>query len=214
MPQDEFDNLWLARALYDLGAIQFGDFTVGRSTVHSPVYVNLRVLLGQPRILRYAARLVQQETSYGQLMRHRKCDPFDLVAGVPFGGLHLATAFSLATDVPVIYPRSGRPRGDGPALEGVYAPNQHALVIDDLVTSGGSILHTVDMLENASLIVRDAIVLIDREAGATERLRARGVRLTSILKLQVMLNLYMSSGLIDEETYNRSLHYLEQRKHR
>lgn len=214
MPQEEFDNLWLARALYDLGAIQFGDFTVGRSTVHSPVYVNLRVLLGQPRLLRYAARLVQQETSYGQLMRHRKLDPFDLVAGVPYGGLHLATAFSLATDVPLIYPRSGRNRTDSPTIDGAYAPNQRVLVVDDLVTSGGSLLHTVDVLEDASLIVHDAVVLVDREAGATERLKARGVRVTSILKLQVMLNLYMSSGLIDEETYNRSLQYLEQRKHR
>lgn len=214
MPQEELDNLWLARALYDLGAIQFGDFTVGRSTVNSPVYVNLRVLLSQPRVLSYAARLIQQETSFGQLMRNRKCEPFDLVAGVPYGGLHLATAFSLATDVPLIYPRQGRNRGDDPAIEGIYTPNERVLVLDDLATSGGSLLHTVDVLEDASLIVRDAIVLVDREAGTAERMKQRGVRLTSILKLPVMLNLYMSSGLIDEATYNRSMAYLEQRKQR
>jgi len=212
MPQEEVDNLWLARTLYDLGAIQFGDFTLGRSTVNSPVYVDLRVLLGQPRILRYAARLIQQETSYGQLMRHRKCDPFDLVAGVPFGGLHLATAFSLATDVPMIYHRPGRGDDNAPTIEGSYNPSQRVLVIDDLATSGGSLVETIEVLNEASLIVRDAIVLVDRENGTAERLRHRGVRLTSIIRLQVMLNLYMSSGLIDEPTYNRSTSYLEQNR--
>jgi orotate phosphoribosyltransferase len=210
MPHEELDNLWLARTLFDLGAIRFGDFTLGRSTVNSPVYVDLRVLLGQPGILRYSAQLIQRETAYGQMMRHRKCEPFDLVSGVPFGGLHLATAFSLATDVPMIYSRPGRAQSDSPAIEGIYTPNQHVLVIDDLATSGGSLLQTIDDLHEASLIVTDAIVLVDRERGTVERLRQRGVRLTSILKLQVMLNLYMSSGLIDEETYTRCVRYLGQ----
>ena len=93
--QEDVDNLWLARTLHHLGAVQFGDFSLGRSTVHSPIYIDLKVMLSDPSVLRNAARLIQQETRFGQALRRPKVGWFDVVAGVPFGGLHLATAFSL-----------------------------------------------------------------------------------------------------------------------
>ena len=48
---EDVGNLWLAKALWDLGAVQFGDFTIGRTTQHSPIYVNLRLLISSPRAL-------------------------------------------------------------------------------------------------------------------------------------------------------------------
>ncbi len=228
--QEELDNLWLARKLYDLGAIHFGDFTVGRTTVNSPVYVDLRVLVGHPHTLRYAAQLIAQETSAEQLRRKPTCDPFDIVAGVPYGGLHLATAYSLQNDVPMVYARkrgahqavrgnaeqSGAAPSlpEGPSIEGKFSPDARVLVIDDLITTGGSVIETVELLTAAGLRVRDAVVLVDREQGGTERLKERGVRLHSILRLPIMLNLYMSSGMIEETTYRRCIDYLEANRHR
>jgi len=223
--EERLDNLWLASELFRLGAIRFGEFTVGR-TVNSPVYVDLRVLVGSPSTLRYAGRLIQQETSAEQLRRKPTFDPFDVVAGVPYGGLHLATAYSLATNVPMVYARrrtaeqavtAATPEGEeavpgstvGETIQGSYAPGMRVMVIDDLVTTGGSIVETVEVLNAAELRVRDAMVLVDREQGGGERLKEHGVRLHSILTLPIMLNLYMSSGMIDEETYKRSIAYLE-----
>lgn len=68
------------------------------------------------------------------------------------------------------------------------------------------------MLEENGLKVKDVMVLIDREHGATARLRARGYNLLSILKLNVMLNHYMSRGLISEETYHTSAEYLRSKQ--
>jgi orotate phosphoribosyltransferase/uridine monophosphate synthetase len=48
------DNLWLARALYDLGAVSFGDFTLGDSTTNSPVFINPKLLISNPMALRVA----------------------------------------------------------------------------------------------------------------------------------------------------------------
>lgn len=224
--EEELDNLSLARELFRLGAIRFGEFTVGRTTVNSPVYVDLRVLVGSPRTLQNAARLIRQETSAEQLRRKPTCDPFDIVAGVPFGGLHLATAYSLFNDVPMVYARRRTPEqavrggaeegggalpatGEGEAIQGTFASGQRVLVIDDLITTGGSLVETIELLTAAGLQVRDAVVLVDREQGGAERLKERGVRLHSILKLPIMLNLYMSSGMIDEETYRRCVAYVE-----
>ena len=84
-------NLWLAETLWELGAVQFGKFTLGRTTVDSPVYVNLRLLIGHPTALWRAAHIIWDELQALQRMRHPQVQPFDLVAGVPFGGLHIAT---------------------------------------------------------------------------------------------------------------------------
>ena len=70
MPQNA-GNLWLAKALWDLGAVKFGDFTIGRTTQHSPVYVNLRLLISNPRALARAARVMNEEvqTRQGKLQK-------------------------------------------------------------------------------------------------------------------------------------------------
>ena len=213
MPQapSRRSNLWLAETLWKLGAIQFGDFTLGRTAVNSPVYVNLRLLISNPTALRRAAHVILDEVLALQSMREPRVARFNLVAGVPFGGLHLATAYSLTAKVPMIYLHP-REDGSGNDIEGLYSPNQTALIIDDLITGGGSILETALTLEQAGIRVRDAVVLMDRQQGGRQRLRQSGINLASILTLEVALNYLMSSGKISEEWYRRSTEYL--RTHR
>lgn len=205
MPHARTSNLWLAQTLWKLGAVQFGSFTVGRSTVDSPIYINLRLLISNPTALWRAAHVILDEVLALQAMRNPQIAPFDLVAGVPFGGLHLATAFSLTAKVPMIYlhPRDGEPE-----IEGLWDVGQRVLIIDDLITTGGSILETTRRLENAGLVCRDVIVLVDRQQGARERLRRHGYNLTSILGIETLLNHLMSTGKISEEWYRRSLEYI------
>lgn len=210
--EQTLDNLWLAQILFDLGGVQFGNFTVSESAVSSPVFVNPKVLISNPTALRVASKLMQQEISLAQSLRRARVHPFGVVAGVPVGGLLLATAYSLETNIPLIYARI-RPEGTGKrGIEGHFNSGDTALIIDDLITRGSSILETAEMLEENGLKVKDVIVLIDREHGATARLRARGYNLLSILKLDVMLNHYMSRGLISEETYHTSAEYLRSKQ--
>ena len=91
-PLSQTGNLWLADTLWKLGAIEFGDFTLGKTAVHSPVHVNLRLLISKPAALQRAARVIRDEVDPRQRMLNPQVAPFQLVAGVPFGGLHLATA--------------------------------------------------------------------------------------------------------------------------
>jgi orotate phosphoribosyltransferase len=210
--EQTLDNLWLAQTLFDLGGVQFGNFTVSESAVSSPVFVNPKVLISNPTALRVASKLMQQEINLAQSLRRARVHPFAVVAGVPVGGLLLATAYSLETNIPMIYARV-RPEGTGKrGIEGRFNMGDAALIIDDLITRGSSVLETAELLEENELKVKDVIVLVDREHGATERLRRRGYSLISILKLDVMLNHYMSSGLISEETYHTCAEYLRSKQ--
>ena len=201
-------NLWLARTLWDLGGVRFGAFTLGRTTVHSPVYVNPRRLISRPNALRRAARVIEEEVRTLQSMRNPQVEPFDLVAGIPFGGLHLSTAFSLRTSVPMVYLHPKPGQSETATVEGVYQPGQRVLVIDDLVNRGGSILDFGSTLREAGLYVTDVVALVDRQIGARERLRDHGYHLVCILGLEPLLNYLMSIGKIEERLYRKSLDYL------
>ena len=205
---DDIGNLWLARVLWSLGGVRFGDFTLGRTTVHSPVYINPRRLISRPTALQRAARVLDEEVRTLQAMRNPLIQPFDLIAGIPLGGLHLATAFSLRTKVPMVYlhPRPGKP--EEMTLEGVYQPGQRVLMVDDLVNKGGSILAMGEQLREAGLAAGDAAVLIDRQVGGREALKERGYNVVALLGLEPMLNYLMSTGKLDERLYRRSLDYL------
>ena len=203
----ELNSLWLATTIFELGGIDFGDFTVGRSTVNSPVFLNPKVLISNPQALRTAADLVNAETRSRAAMRHPHCGPFDLVAGVPLGGLHIATAFSLIGDQPMIYVNPTQ--GDiAPRLEGRYLPGQSVLIVDDLITTGGSVLATAEALREVGLKVTDAVVLIDRDQGASQRLHSHHINLIPIINLTTILNFYMTEGWISEDNFKRSLNYI------
>ncbi len=205
---EEAGNLWLAKALWEAGAVRFGDFTIGRSTVHSPVYVNVRRIISRPRVLKRVGRVMAGEvdTEMGRL--RPRVHPFELVAGVPLGGLLAATAFSLTTNKPMIYVHPKGANHRPYAIEGHYEPDQHVLIIDDLVTSGGSVLETAQVLKEEGLQVRDVMVLIDRGEAATGRLRRAGFNLYSLLTLEVMLNYYLSTGRIDEHIHKKCCEYI------
>lgn len=217
MVQVDETNLWLAQALFDLGGLTFGDFTIGRTTVNSPVYVNPRVLISNPEVLRRVGRLIDREVQTGMSRKRDPIEPFDLVAGVPLGGLHLATAYALITNTPMIYvrpPGSSSSGGivNGHGIEGRFSAGQRVLLVDDLITTGGSVFQTTEILEAADLVVKDAVVLIDREQGAAERLRHKGYSLLPIITLRAMMTYYVNTGRMGQEDFDHCMAYLEQHR--
>ena len=205
------ENLWLAEELWELGAVEFGNFTLGRTTVDSPIYINLRKLISSPAALQRCADIIRLKLEALVSMRHPQVQPFTLVAGVPFGGLHVATAFSLHVNTPMIYIH---PPGTAKAdlIEGNYVRGQSCLIIDDLITGGGSILQTVETLAEAGLVVHDAVTLIDRQEGGGAALKARGVNLVSILTLDQIATYLRYSGRIEIPDYERVVRYIQSRR--
>jgi len=167
-----------ALTLYDVGAVQLGKFKL-HSGRKSRIYLDLRVLVSYPAALRQAV------AAYRSILDTLA---FDLLAATPLAGLPLGTALCLDMDKPLIYPRkTAKSYGTGKEIEGNWQVGQTAVVIDDLITSGDSILQAVVALKAAGLQVTDSIVLIDREQGGVETLREHGYTLHAAMKLSHLL---------------------------
>lgn len=213
MPRNEEPgNLWIAKSIFDFGGVKFGDFTIGRSTKHSPIYINPRVLISSPMTLKRIAKILEDEIVTKLEKARPEMQPFELVAGIPLGGLHIASALSLRTNIPMVYVNPGSNPEKRGQIEGRYKVGQRVLIIDDLMTSGGSILESTKVFTASYLDVKNAVVLIDRDQGGKERLKNYGFEVISLLNLKIMLNYYLSIHYITEEIFSKCMDYLASAK--
>ncbi len=163
--------------LYDIGAIQFGEFVL-KSGQTSSIYMNLRKIISYPDLLRHIATAMWEKT--------KQCH-YDLVCGVPYTALPMATCLSLDHNVPMIMRRKEKKDyGTKQSIEGVFNAGQTCLVIEDVITTGGSILETTADLLSSELVVQDVIAFIDRQQGGKETL-AQQFRVHTILTLSQIL---------------------------
>jgi len=180
----------LITALHALGAVKFGDFTLA-SGIKSPIYVDLRLLVSDPALLGTAG------DAYARLLAELPCDR---IAGVPYAALPIATAVALATGTPMIYQRKeAKAYGLGKLIEGAYRPGERVVIIEDLITSGGSTLKTVESLREAGLIVEHVIVLIDRQQGGVAALAAGGIATHAVFTLTEIVDSLAERGLLTAE---------------
>jgi uridine monophosphate synthetase len=187
----------LTLALADIGAIQFGTFRLA-SGQESPIYVDLRLLAAHPGVLRQVAHayagLLRREVGIGEAGAGIR------LAAIPYAALPIGTAVALELDLPLLYPRKEiKGHGTGRQIEGDFQPGDRVVVLDDLITTGGSKLAAIEPLEAAGLTVQDVVVLIDREQGGPEELAAAGYRLHAVLRLSEMLELLVGAGRIDAQ---------------
>jgi uridine monophosphate synthetase len=135
---------------------------------------------------------------------------YDRLAGVPYAALPIGTALSLRTGKPLLYPRKeAKAYGTGKSIEGLWLAGERVVVVEDLVTSGGSTLRSVELLRAAGLVVRDVAVLIDREQGARATLAGAGLALHAVCTLSQVLDVLLERGLIDAVRYAEVLAYLQ-----
>ncbi|MGA2298141.1 MAG: orotate phosphoribosyltransferase [FCB group bacterium] len=113
---------------------------------------------------------------------------YDYIAGLEMGGIPIATALSLETGKPVIFIRK-KPKEHGTKkfAEGPDIKGKRLLIIEDVVTSGGQIILSVEDLRNAGAIVNHAICVIDRQSGGKEKLKEKNIELISLFKMSELL---------------------------
>ncbi len=183
----EPDTRALAAALVQHGLVRFGRFRL-KSGLESPIYLDLRLAVGHPGLLRAMAR------AYARLLRGLT---FDRIAALPYAALPLGAAVALEGGWPLVYPRKEvKAYGTRALVEGPYRPGERVVLLDDLATTGGSKIEALGKLQAVGLQAEDVVVLVDRESGARQELAAHGLRLHAVFRLRALLDFWEAQGLV------------------
>jgi uridine monophosphate synthetase len=185
--------------LYEIQAVKFGTFTL-KSGLQSPIYIDLRLIISYPSLLKKIS------AALGQFLDLLS---FDLICGVPYTALPIATAISLAKEIPMLMRRKeAKDYGTKKVIEGKFEKGQTCLIIEDVVTSGTSILETVALLKAEGLEVEDAIIVLNREQGGKERLKENGIQLHTLISILDLLKILFYEKKIDESTFRETNEFL------
>jgi uridine monophosphate synthetase len=177
----------LAEGLLKADCVRFGNFTL-KSGIQSPIYIDMRRLTSLPDVLAEVA------SAYIPVLRRLE---FDCLAALPYAAMPIATAISLQSGWPMIYPRKEtKAYGTKADIEGIFQPGDQVVVVDDLATTGGSKFEVIEKLKAAGLVVKDVVVLIDRQSGASEALAEAGYKLHAVVTLTELLDYWESTERI------------------
>ncbi|MHA1860214.1 MAG: orotate phosphoribosyltransferase [Candidatus Asgardarchaeia archaeon] len=191
----------LSEGLFKIGALKFGDFVLS-SGKRSPYYLDLRILPSFPRFFD------EVTDAYIEVIR-KEVDEFDRIGGVLTAGVPIATLVSFKMKVPMVYVRSkekeyGRKR----RVEGIIEKGDRILMIDDLITTGENLIEAANSIREEGAVVRDAVVLIDREQGGVENLRENGIRLHYLMRVSQMMDFLKERRLVSDEEYEEVMEYI------
>jgi orotate phosphoribosyltransferase len=166
----------LAKILNKIGALKFGTFKLTSGEI-SPYYIDLRIVPSFPEAFRRICDL------YIKLIKNEVgADDFDRIVGIPTAGISFASIAAYQLKKPFLYVRTTeREHGRGRSVEGILLPGNRVLLMDDLITKGGSILKAAEAVRAEGGVVTDAVVLMDREENGKQNLVEDGIKLHYLL---------------------------------
>ena len=161
-------------------------------------------LSSYPALFKLAARL------YAVLIEELE---FDHIAAVPYAALPFGSVVALNLNRSFIYPRKEvKQHGTGQAIEGAFEEGQKALLLEDVITSGGSILSAVETLRAAGLVVEDVAVLVDRQQGGDLKMEAVGMSLHAVVTIDEILDTLEENSLVEMDVIRTVREYLDDEK--
>ena len=190
----------LGKILNRIGALKFGAFRLTSGEI-SPYYLDLRIVPSFPDAFRRICDL------YVELISNDVgVDGFDRIAGIPTAGISFASIAAYHLKKPFVYVRTTeRQHGRGRRVEGILLPGDRVLLMDDLITKGGSILKAAESVRAEGGVVTDAVVLMDREENGEDNLAKNGMKLHYLLTTSELARKLHDLDAISEEQLNTIL---------
>jgi orotate phosphoribosyltransferase len=185
-------------------AVKFGDYILA-SGKRSPYYIDLRQTISSPISMDWIAnsltRIIVNEIGRGKI---------DKLLGVPTAGVPFATVISQKLGIPLIYYRQARKEhGVRKKIEGLLERNDRVLVVDDLITTGESVIEAAEVVRDQGGVVNELVVLLDREQGGKERLRKSRIEPHVLFKISDAMTWLHSVRLLADDTYETIRTYIE-----
>jgi orotate phosphoribosyltransferase len=160
----------LKEMLKDLKVVQTGDFVLA-SGKKSNYFVNIKRASTEPKVLKQIAKAIAPHVGDNR------------IAGMALGAVPLAVAVALETERPYVMVRKEpKDHGTKDLIEGDVHPGDKFIIVEDVATTGGSTMRVVTALREKGAQVSKAVVVVDRQEGATEMLAEHGIELVSIFK--------------------------------
>ncbi|MDR1722095.1 MAG: orotate phosphoribosyltransferase [Methanobrevibacter sp.] len=160
----------LIQLLKENEVIKFGEFILS-SGKESDYYIDIKKAITNPEILKTIAILISEKID-----NLDNTDKIDKVAGPVLGAVPIATAVSLKANLPLLMIRKEKKGyGTSKLIEGDLNSGEKILVVEDVTTTGGSLLKAVEAIKDNEGIVKKAIVVVDREEGASETFKEKGI---------------------------------------
>lgn len=183
----------LCLILTRIDALTFGSFKLTSGKL-SPYYVDLRLVPSYPGAFK---KIIDLYITMACEMIG--LDSLDRVAGVPTAGIPFSSVLSYRLKKPFLYVRKGEKEyGLRKRIEGLLLPGERVLLVDDLVTTGKNLMESVEKLRAEGAIVKDALVLIDREEGGIRNLSKKGVNVHALLRIREAAEILFELDKIDK----------------
>lgn len=179
----------LEQSLLEIGSIKLGEFTLKSGQV-SPIYIDLRQIISFPDVLEGVADAVWDHHT----------QTADFICGVPYTALPIATVIAMKHRMPMVMRRKeAKDYGTKKIIEGAYQAGQSCIIIEDVVTTGMSILETIRDLEAAGLRVTQVLAFLDRGQGGADNLKAAGYSFQAALTLKQLAQVLQAQNQISAE---------------
>ena len=191
--------------LYKNNIIKFGNFTLA-SGKNSPYYIDLRLVPSYPhqfrKMIKNLQDLIDEKTGL---------ENFDALVSVPTGGLVIASALAIETVKPLIYVRNkSKEYGTSKLIEGKLSSNMKLVMIDDVATTGNSILNGIKQLQEAGSIISESYVIVNRLENANKAMDSVGVKLYQLTDILEITKILFEEHLIDEEILEKIKKQIDQ----
>jgi orotate phosphoribosyltransferase len=171
MDKKDFINL-----LKECNAIQFGSFIL-TSGASSDYYIDIKKASTKPHILK---KIVEKMAEYVK--------DYNVIAGMELGAVPLVVALSLETGIPyVIIRKEKRGHGTKKQIEGMDVNGKKVLIIEDVTTTGNSVIKSINILRENKAIVDKVLVVVDRENGTKEKLQQIDINFIPLLSISDIL---------------------------